>query len=54
MHTWVQLETHDGMSGKGSGALTVEPDKTFKGTQTGRKIRFPPVEEVRREESTLL
>lgn len=42
------------MSGKGSGSLTVEPSKTFKRAQTGCKIRFPPVEEVRREENTLL
>lgn len=49
-----QLGALDEMSGKGSGALTVEPGKTFRGAQTGCKIRFPPVEEVRREESTLL
>lgn len=32
----------------------MKPGKILKGAQTGRKILFPPVEEVRREESTLL
>lgn len=54
MPTWVQLGALDGMSGEGSGALTVELGKTFKGAQISLTIRFPPVEEIRREGSTLL
>lgn len=53
MPAWVQLWALDEMLGEGIGALMVEPGKILKGAQIGRKILFPPVEEVRKEESTL-
>lgn len=49
------IKALDGLSGEHCpGALVVKSGKTLKWAQPGRKIRFPPVEEVGREESTPL